>query len=213
MNESKIQQRSRALGKNIRLGLLLFLLLIVFPAILLLNSLSVQRSLWRSFVEPRLADIGIISDFQGFKYDFPNSIEFNPLLFYTEEDTLLTSEKIEFAELSFSKGWRLTTLELLGLQIDVLAVQSFISKQEAAESSQDFRFFVSELRVPSLKLIGDTLLSEFQLNCGGLQYDGKLTVDSIDLKAQWDTIPFLFSGQQIGYGEAFMSGLFKLDVL
>ena len=81
MNESKIQQRLRGRGKNIRLGLLLFLLLIVLPVILLLNSLTVQRSLWRNFVDPRLADIGLMSDFQGFKYNFPNSIEFNPLLF------------------------------------------------------------------------------------------------------------------------------------
>ena len=93
MNESKIQQRLRGRGKNIRLGLLLFLLLIVLPVILLLNSLTVQRSLWRNFVDPRIADIGLMSDFQGFKYNFPNSIEFNPLLFYTEEDTLVTVKK------------------------------------------------------------------------------------------------------------------------
>ena len=164
-------------------------------------------------MEPRLTNIGLSSEFQGFIYEFPNSIEFNPLLFYTEFDTLVTSEKIELAELSFSKGWRLTSFESLGLEINVPAVRMFISKQEAKTSSQGFRLSINELRVPNLKLMGDTLLSEFQLNCGGLQYDGKLTVDSIDLKAQWDTIPFLFSGQQIGYGEAFMSGLFKLDVL
>ena len=191
----------------------MFVLLIISPAILLLNSQGVQRSLWRSFVEPRLTNIGLSSEFQGFIYEFPNSIEFNPLLFYTEFDTLVTSEKIELAELSFSKGWRLTSFESLGLEINVPAVRMFISKQEAKTSSQGFRLSINELRVPNLKLMGDTLLSEFQLNCGGLQYDGKLTVDSIDLKAQWDTIPFLFSGQQIGYGEAFMSGLFKLDVL
>jgi hypothetical protein len=104
MNESKIQQRSRGRGKNIRLGLLVFVLLIVFPVILLLNSQSVQRSLWQSFVEPRLLDAGLTSEFQGFKYDFPNSIEFRPILFYTELDTLLSSEKIELTELSFSQG-------------------------------------------------------------------------------------------------------------
>jgi len=213
MNESKIQQRLRGRGKNIRLGLLLFLLLIVLPVILLLNSLTVQRSLWRNFVDPRLADIGLMSDFQGFKYNFPNSIEFNPLLFYTEEDTLVTSKEIELAELSFSKGWRLASLKSLGLEINVPALQTFINKQEATGNSQDFRLLVSELRVPTLKLKGDTLLSELQLNCDGLQYDGALTIDSIDLKAQWDTIPFLFSGQHIGYSESFTSGSFNIDVL
>jgi hypothetical protein len=122
MNESKIQQRSRGRGKNIRLGLLVFVLLIVFPVILLLNSQSVQRSLWQSFVEPRLLDAGLTSEFQGFKYDFPNSIEFRPILFYTELDTLLSSEKIELTELSFSQGWRLNSFESLGLEINVPAV-------------------------------------------------------------------------------------------
>ena len=213
MNESKIQQRLRGRGKNIRLGLLLFLLLIVFPAILLLNSLNVQRSLWRSFVEPRLSEIGLISDFQGFKYNFPNSFEFNPLLFYTEEDTLVVSEEIEFTKVSFSKGWRLATLKSLGLEINVPAVETFISKLEATASSQDFRLSVGELRLPTVKLKGDTLLSEIQLNCDGLLYDGALTIDNIDFKAQWDTIPFLFSGQQIRYRESYTSGSFNLDVL
>ena len=98
---------------------MLFLLLIVLPAILLLNSLSVQRSLWRSFVEPRLSEIGLVSDFQGFKYRFPNSFDLNPLLFYTEEDTLVVSQEIELAEVSFSKGWRLASLEALVLEINV----------------------------------------------------------------------------------------------
>jgi hypothetical protein len=213
MNESKIQQRSRERGKNIRLGLLVFVLLIISPAILLLNSQGVQRSLWGSFVEPRLENIGLSSEFQGFTYKFPNSIEFNPLLFYTEFDTLVTSEKIELAELSFSKGWRLTSFESLGLEINVPAVRTFISKQEAKTSSQGFRLSINELSVPSLKLMGDTLLSEFQLNCSGLQFDETLSIDSIVFKAQWDSIPFLVCGHQIGYDEAAISGLFELDVL
>ena len=157
----------------------MFVLLIISPAIFLLNSQGVQRSLWRSFVEPRLTNIGLSSEFQGFTYKFPNSIEFNPLLFYTEFDTLVTSEKIELAELSFSKGWRLTSFESLGLEINVPAVRRFISKQEAKTSSQGFRLSINELSVPSLKLMGDTLLSEFQLNCSGLQFDETLSIDSI----------------------------------
>lgn len=131
----------------------MFVLLIISPAILLLNSQGVQRSLWGSFVEPRLENIGLSSEFQGFTYKFPNSIEFNPLLFYTEFDTLVTSEKIELAELSFSKGWRLTSFESLGLEINVPAVRTFISKQEAKTSSQGFRLSINELSVPSLKLM------------------------------------------------------------
>ena len=102
MNESKIQQRLRGRGKNIRLGLLLILLLIVLPIILLLNSSTVQRSLWRNFVDPRLANIGLMSDFQGFKYNFPNSM--TDVLSIDSLRCYLGAENLHSFN-SYRKGW------------------------------------------------------------------------------------------------------------
>ena len=187
-------------------------LVIITQVIVLLNSPRVQRSLWITFVEPQLETLQLHSDFQGFNYTFPNSIELRPLSLFTTTDTLLKSEKILFNELSFSKGWTLSSLEAFGLEIDLTAMETINSKLRDTASSQGFNITVSEMSLPNVKLVGDSLSTVIDLSGAGLRYHRELNIESLAVNGHWDTIPILFQGHTIVYEDSNISGGVKMAV-
>ena len=212
MNESKIQQSSRALGKNIRLGALVAVLALILLLVVTLNVSGVQRKLWYSFVEPQLEKVNLNSDFQGFNYIFPNSFELQPLKLYTDNDTLINAARIEVTELIYSQGWQLGTFQVSDLEINVAALQKLMAEQKDTTPTQDFSITVHELHLPKITFIGDTLFTAVELHGNGLHYDKALHVDRMTLNGQWDTIPFQFEGETLEYHEDSISGFALLDL-
>ena len=212
MNESKIQQSSRALGKNIRLGALVSVLALILLLVVTLNVPGVQRKLWYRFVEPQLVKVNLNSDFQGFNYIFPNSFELQPLKLYTDNDTLINAARIEVTELIYSQGWQLGTFQVSDLEINVAALQTLMAEQKDTTPTQDFSITVHELHLPKITFIGDTLFTAVELHGNGLHYDKALHVDRMTLNGQWDTIPFQFEGETLKYHEDSISGFALLDL-
>ncbi len=187
---------------------LLALLLLV---VVVITAPGVQRKLWFTFVEPQLEKVNLHSEFQGFKYIFPNSFEVQPLKLFSDEAVLINSEIMEVTELMYSNGWKLSAFEASGLEINLAALELFLAEQRDSTITQDFSIAVSELRLPKVTLIGDTVLSAIALQCSGLRYNRTLIIDHLALEGQWDTIPFQFQGASIGYEMDSIRGSAQLD--
>ena len=176
-----------------------------------MNSTAVQRSIWNRYVEPHLERMQLSSDFQGFDYIFPNSFGIRPLHIYTATDTLLASRKIEVMELSFSNGWKTTSIKGKRLVVNLKALESLLEEGQSSSSNTNFSLAAGEITIPDLQLTGDTTFPSVAINCTGFHFEQGLKIESLQLRSVWDTLQLLATMQSIELGNDSVRGYAHID--